>query len=275
MKKFKKWAALIAVAVLLIAACFPMYVALTGEPGEAGSGSLMAAMAVAIFVPVMAFAILLVYRVMDKKDVEQDEERLVDNIIFDMGKVLVGYEWEEYLKSFGFSKEKYDKIANATFLNPVWEERDRGLYEEEYYLKKFVEAAPEYEKDIREVMRRSNETLSVLPYADTWVKYLKKQGYKVYLLSNLCQQMVDGYRDQMTFLKYMDGAVFSSEIKELKPEKRIYKKFLDMYGLDPNRCVFLDDREVNCAGARKVGIHVIQFQNLTQASEELKKFGVK
>ena len=47
------------------------------------------------------------------------------------------------------------------------------------------------------------------------------------------QYMLEQTRNKLTFLKYMDGIVFSCEVKELKPEPEIYKVLLDTYGLDP------------------------------------------
>ena len=46
----------------------------------------------------------------------------IKNVIFDVGKVLVDYDWESYLDSFGFAPEKRERIANATFLSLVWGE---------------------------------------------------------------------------------------------------------------------------------------------------------
>ena len=37
----------------------------------------------------------------------------------------------------------------------------------------------------------------------------------------------------------------------------------------------MDDRAINCEGARKAGIRTIQFENLKQAAKELEKLGVK
>lgn len=200
---------------------------------------------------------------------------MVENIIFDIGKVLMAFEWEKYLESFGFPREKYEKIADATFRSKVWDERDRGLYDEEEYIRQFAELAPEYETEIREVIRRSPETISLYPYAETWVKYLKSQGYHLYILSNYCSYILEHTKSQMKFLKYMDGVVFSCQVKELKPEEGIYRKLLETYSLDPDKCVFLDDRKENCAGAEKLGIHTILFKDFKQATAELEKLGVK
>ena len=40
----------------------------------------------------------------------------MNTVIFDVGNVLVGYDWESYLRSFHYSEEIYQRIADAVFL---------------------------------------------------------------------------------------------------------------------------------------------------------------
>ena len=79
----------------------------------------------------------------------------------------------------------------------------------------------------------------------------------------------------MSFLPYMDGAVFSCDVEMIKPEPEIYQYILEQYDLNPSETVFLDDRKENCQGAEKQGIHAIQFKSFKQAAAELEKLGVK
>lgn len=102
-------------------------------------------------------------------------------------------------------------------------------------------------------MRRSDETIEKTDYAETWVRYLKDKGYHVYILSNYATDTLERTEDKLTFLKYVDGAVFSCQVKQIKPEPEIYKTLLGRYHLDPEKSVFLDDRAENCEAARKTG----------------------
>ncbi len=213
---------------------------------------------------------------MKKDQRSENDNRMIQNIVFDVGKVLVWFDWEKLMDSFEFPAEQKKKMKAAIFDSHIWDERDRGLNEDSYYVDQMVALAPEYEQDIREFMRRSPETISKLDYAMPWVKYLKKQGYHLYILSNYCKYMKDANRDIMDFLPYMDGTCFSCDVKELKPEKAIYQKLLDMYKLDPKKTVFIDDRKENVDGAKKLGIQTILFKDFKQATGELdSKFGVK
>ena len=43
---------------------------------------------------------------------------MIDTIIFDVGRVLVNWDYESYLKRFAFGPEKTKAIAAATFEGP-------------------------------------------------------------------------------------------------------------------------------------------------------------
>lgn len=51
-----------------------------------------------------------------------------------------------------------------------------------------------------------------------------------------------------------DGVVISGEVGMRKPEHRIFRHALEVIGLPPEQCVFIDDIEANIVAAREVGI---------------------
>ena len=272
MKNWKKYAAIIGVIVLLAIFCLPMYFALKGDFSQK---AFMASLFTVLFVAVMCYVILMLFKYLSKKKEEKPETGGIKNIIFDVGQVLVDYDWETYLDSFGFEPAKRERIAKATFQSPVWDERDRGLYEEDVYLKQFQELDPEDAEDIEKVIRGTGGTIHKRPYADTWVKYLKSKGYHLYILSNYASYMIDHTKKELTFRKEMDGEVFSCYVNQLKPEPEIYQTILDKYQLKPEESVFIDDRPENCQGAQGQGIHTICFKDFKQVTADLEKLGVK
>ena len=78
----------------------------------------------------------------------------------------------------------------------------------------------------------------------------------------------------MTFLRNMDGELWSCDVKQTKPEREIYLTLLEKFQLKPDECVFIDDRAENCERARKVGMEAIQFHSLDQVAEELGRLGI-
>lgn len=195
---------------------------------------------------------------------------MIKNIIFDIGKVLVDYDWTRYLKSYGFEEEKEKTIAYALFASGIWNELDRGVIPIPELEELFVSHAPQYREDILTVFRNSGSTIKRLDYAIPWIKSLKERGYHVYYLSNYSEFMIDATRNALDFLPYTDGGVFSCDVKLIKPEPEIYRALLEKYhDLIPEESVFLDDVEKNVQGAQAFGIHGIVFQNFEQARAEL------
>ena len=128
MKNWKKYAAIIGVIVLLVIFCLPMYFALKGDFSQK---EFMASLFTVMFVAVMCYVILMLFKYLNKKKDGQEKSSMIKNVVFDVGLVLVEFNWQDYLDSFGFDEEKRERIAKATFQSPVWDERDRGLYDEE------------------------------------------------------------------------------------------------------------------------------------------------
>jgi len=60
-----------------------------------------------------------------------------------------------------------------------------------------------------------------------------------------------------------------------KPHAEIYRLALDLSQRQPQECVFIDDRSLNLEGARRLGLHTIQFLNAAQMESDLKTLGLE
>lgn len=79
---------------------------------------------------------------------------MIDTIIFDVGRVLVNWDYESYLKRFAFGPEKTKAITAATFESPYWRQFDRGILTPEEIVKGFCSLAPEYTKRFSPTARK-------------------------------------------------------------------------------------------------------------------------
>ena len=89
---------------------------------------------------------------------------MIDTIIFDVGRVLVNWDYESYLKRFAFGPEKTKAIAAATFEGPYWRQFDRGILTPAEIVKGFCSLAPEYTEEIKEVFAHCEETSELSLY---------------------------------------------------------------------------------------------------------------
>ena len=194
---------------------------------------------------------------------------MIKNVIFDIGNVLVSFDWDVLAKEIGFTDEDLNVLMEKV-IGDRWDEFDRGVMPEEEALKYVQEAIPGLEEKFATLWRRIDEAIAVYPYVEGWMKELKEEGLHIYLLSNFPRNLFRHEEaTKLTFLPYVDGKIISSYVRMIKPDKEIYECLLDTFSLKAEECVFLDDRKRNVEAAKELGINGIVFESYEQARGEL------
>lgn len=194
---------------------------------------------------------------------------MIKNIVFDIGNVLVGFIWEEFYRSFGYSEEIFEKLADATVRSPFWNEMDRGRLSDDELIEGFIRNDPSIEREIREALKNVKGMIRRYDYAIPWIKELKEKGYHVYVISNFAHKAHMDCIEALDFLNEIDGGILSYQVKLIKPAPEIYRLLCSKYNLKAEECVFIDDLPKNVEAARNEGMQGIVFQTLEQAREEL------
>lgn len=199
---------------------------------------------------------------------------MIRTIIFDIGNVLAGFDWQGFYEKQGFDEEMVERLGRATVNSEDWKEYDRGCVSDEGMIRLFVENDPEIAPQIRSALEDFHGLVTHYDYAIEWICELKKKGYQVLVLSNFSDKALRECWHALDFLPYVDGGILSFRDKLIKPMPEIYHLILSRYHLKAEECVFLDDTQANVDGARRVGMHSFRFENLQQAKEALQKLGV-
>ena len=199
---------------------------------------------------------------------------MIKNIVFDVGKVLVEFDWQGYFDKLDFSPEVYEKVANATVRSELWNEFDRSKMSDEEILQKFLEGAPDCEAEVMRFWNNIGNCISCYDYTASWIQSLQEKGYGVYLLSNYPRRLYSQSIEELSFVEDVDGAVFSFEVQATKPEPEIFEALFQKYHLNATECVFLDDNRGNIIAANHLGMATIHFHTKSQAEEELRSLGV-
>ncbi len=199
---------------------------------------------------------------------------MIKNIVFDIGNVLTDYRWKEFLQDKGYDREMIARIARASVSGPYWKEIDRGAWDEETVMQKFISLDPAIERELREAFGDIHDLVTPREYAIPWICALKKEGYGVYFLSNFSAKAYKECADALAFLPYTDGGILSFQEKLVKPDPAIYRLLLSRYGLKAAECVFIDDLEENVQASRAEGFAGIVFQTKDQVERELALLGV-
>lgn len=186
---------------------------------------------------------------------------MIRNMVFDIGNVLMGFRWKEYMRSlFGENEALIQTINQGIWHNGCWAAMDKGEMDGAATLRSAVAFAPQYEKEIKLTLDRVAHAFHKFGYAVPWVQELKGMGLNVYYLSNYSAFSIAANPDVLDFIPCMDGGVFSFEVKAVKPEPEIYRCLCDKYGLNPEECLFTDDVPANVKGAQACGFQGIVFE---------------
>ncbi len=196
----------------------------------------------------------------------------IKNIVFDLGRVLIDFNPEEYMQSLGLSEKQISDLISIFFADGDWNKYDRGDYHRvKYLLDALVKKHPDYEKELNLFL--NNDWVKIHTLKEDTVSYLtqlKTEGYRIYVLSNLSNDSYD-YVSKYDFFRLVDGAVFSCFERVCKPEEKIYRVLLERYSLIPDETIFFDDLPANIAKADEMGIHGILFTSFDEAKARADK----
>ncbi|MBQ6971720.1 MAG: HAD family phosphatase [Synergistaceae bacterium] len=196
---------------------------------------------------------------------------MISTVIFDVGNVLIDFDWEGFIhRMFPGREELIAELDAAVWGGGRWDRLDAGDDPEEVFAS-IIAHDPKHERELRKVFANVGDTLRKRPATPLWLKDVKSRGYRVLYLSNYSHYVMGLNPDVLDFLPLMDGGIFSCDVKLIKPDRRIYEALAEKYDLVPSECVFIDDIERNVNAARDFGYHAIQFVSLGQAQEDLNK----
>ena len=188
----------------------------------------------------------------------------VENIVFDMGSVLVDSDTLEVLKACKdipteYCEEIYDIIGKKFFFE---KDNPNILYCDVPQAKEyFLSIVPDYIKPYTDIIFEVlGGAMYKFAYTDNLIDIFHSRGYKVYYLSNWEKCFYDLECDFFEpLIEKFDGGLFSYECHIEKPSLSIYTLFTDKFNLEPNKCLFFDDKQENIDAAKICGWHVILF----------------
>lgn len=178
---------------------------------------------------------------------------MIRNIVFDMGNVLRDFSPMRSILPF-VQGEDAALIADEMFGKEEWRMLDRGTISYGEAAARCKERLPQrLHAALDEIVAHWHEYMPEAPQMVELVKTLKKNGYRLYLLSNASIRF-SVYKDSFEALKYFDGAIVSAFYQTLKPEEKIYRILFDTYQLKPEECFFIDDNKDNVEAGRRLGM---------------------
>lgn len=182
------------------------------------------------------------------------------NIVFDIGNVLMGFRWAEYMSSlFGDDIETIEAVNRVIWKCGCWVSMDE-VTPAERAIAEAVQFGPKHEASIRRAFAGAGRAMHRCAYAIPWIRELKSMRKNVFYLSNYSAFSISANKGVLDFLPEMDGGIFSYTVKMTKPAHGIYRLLCERYGLKPEECLFTDDMPDNIKAAKECGFHAILFE---------------
>jgi putative hydrolase of the HAD superfamily len=100
-----------------------------------------------------------------------------------------------------------------------------------------------------------------------FVRKLRGRGVRAALLTNNVREWEPLWRGKLPEIDELFEVIVDSAFVGLrKPDAAIYELTLErLGGVAPERCVFVDDLDVNCDTARRLGMEAVRFESAQQA----------
>ncbi|MBB5077607.1 HAD family hydrolase [Nonomuraea endophytica] len=159
----------------------------------------------------------------------------------------------------------------AAFERGYWAHRlefDRGALSDEQYWSKVVgrevsggEVSRLVALDVASWTHPHDGTVALL-------RELLDQGRNVALLSNAPVSMADGV-DLLPWIAGIGRRFYSGRLGLVKPDREIFELMARELDAPPREIVFIDDRQLNVAGAARAGLTGLHFRDPETLRQEL------
>ena len=176
-------------------------------------------------------------------------------VVFDVGNVLYGWDPDSFLV-----RQIADDEARLRFIEEAdlygWHETLDGGRPYAEAAAELSEKFPEYAAVIAAWSDRFGETITgPVPGVHEIVAELDEKSVPLFAITNFSADFWPPFhaRERAFFSRFRD-IVVSGQVKLLKPDAAIYYLALDRFRLRPDEALFIDDRQINIAGAELIGM---------------------
>jgi putative hydrolase of the HAD superfamily len=202
----------------------------------------------------------------------------VEAIISDFGGVLTSpllAGFTGVMQSSGISLESLGKamatIAERQGSNPLFELETGRITETAFFETLSEQLSADHGSEVA-LDGFGERYFSHLQRNEPMIEYMRElhgRGYKLAICTNNVREWEGHWRAMLPVDEIFDVVVDSAFVGSRKPEPRIYQITLERLAASPEATLFIDDVEINCEGARKLGIDAIRFRSTEQAIDEI------
>ncbi len=202
----------------------------------------------------------------------------IEAVISDFGGVLTS-PLEDSFAAFGASSGvsleqlgiALAAIAARTGANPLFELETGRLSEAAFLRSLQAELSTRLGRELAldDFGERYFEHLTPNQPLIAYMRTLRRRGCKLAICTNNVREWDERWRGMLPVDEIFDVVIDSSFVGARKPEPRIYEITLERLGVSAGAALLVDDIEINCHGARALGMATVWFRSTEQAIEEI------
>ena len=198
-------------------------------------------------------------------------------IIFDIGNVLVRFDWQLAEERFRSRIRNETQEARERFIG-LKSRLELGAISQETFLQMAIRIL-DFRGGTDEFAAIWNGIFWSNEEMEDFVVRLK-DSLPLYLLSNTSELHLNYLKERFDIFQHFVDGVYSFRAKCAKPDPKIFEIAAKQFGITPARTIFIDDLAPNVESAAACGIHSIQYDwrrhsEFQKELESLKKWNGK
>ena len=200
---------------------------------------------------------------------------MIQNILFDMGNVLIRFDRKLFLDRLDLCDADKELLLREVFASVDWAHMDRGTKTEAEALESMRERLPQRLHGAAEMLTYHwDEPMIPIDGMYELIEELKAKGYGIYLLSNASIRQHD-YWPRIAASWFFDGKLISADEHVVKPQPEIYRLCMERFGLKAEETFFVDDVAANIEGALWCGMAgAVFYGDTNRLRKDLRAAGV-
>lgn len=203
------------------------------------------------------------------KDITYINELLgrVDNIIFDLGGVIVNIDYmktQQHFEDLGLTS--FGEVYSQAAQSGLFDLYEKGLMDSDTFRSRLRQLAPEFKVSDKDLDAAWNAMILDLPSARLEVLYSLKSKVRTFLLSNTNEIHIDCFHNQLkvehgkdNLSDYFEKVYYSYEVQLRKPDKEIFQHVINKNSLAVKRTLFIDDTIRHIESARSLGLECLHI----------------
>ena len=193
---------------------------------------------------------------------------MTDVLLLDVMSTLVHDPFVDTVPGFfGLTLEQLFEVKHPD----AWVRFEHGEMDEPSYLRSFFADGRAF--DHARFMEQVEAAYRYLEGIEPLLAELAAAGVTMHALSNY-PSWYERIERRLALSRHVPWTFVSYRTGVRKPDPEAYLGPCRALGVEPARCLFVDDRESNCAAARAVGMPALRFESAAQLRAALLERGV-